>query len=328
MSDDSKVDLKTILVGVAVAVVGLATLGAIFYYIVASGAGAAHQWQRLGMFAVAVAIAFAVVAMLRFALAPLISPQPAPRTTDADAAIRSRIAPLVLSIGSIAIVVLAAALIVAFAILAYVTPQSLGSKVDTLLTGVFTTVLPVIATWVGTVLAFYFGSENFRQAAQSTREALGQLAPKKKITDVMIPYERIAHLEAENDQAAGQMSMLKVIHTMSEAAPRIIVFTAKTHTPLYVIRSGSPPMPQGWITSDYQETDAVQQKTINDYLNENNGQNKTDAVKFRFIDQDATPEAALALMTKEGVDDLFITKDGQKTSPVLGWVAAQDLLED
>ena len=31
-------------------------------------------------------------------------------------------------------------------------------------------------------------------------------------------------------------------------------------------------------------------------------------------------------MIKEGVDDVFITKDGQKTSRVLGWVTSHDLL--
>lgn len=339
MADGSKVDLKTILVGVAIALAGLATLAAVFYYIMTTKSTGWEQWQALGMLVVAVAIAFAIVAMLRYALAPLISTQSAASPTDEDAAIRSHIAPMVLSIGSIAIVALAAALIVTYAVLAAYSIGPVKDKIDTLLGGVFSTVLPVVATWVGTVLAFYFGSENFRQAAQSTREVLGdRLAPKKKITDVMVPYERIARLYAENEaDAETTLTMLDVIHTLSAAATRVIVFNAKTQTPIYVIRSTSPPMPENWVTPDYAAGKALPRDPgqpaeekeakpkLKAYLNVN--QNRDDARKFQFIDENATPEAALDIMKKARIDDLFITKDGQSSSRVLGWVATADLLK-
>ncbi len=328
MGNTSDVDYKAIAVGSITALGGLATIGVTFFYIIRPGEGA-DRWQALGMLAIAVAIGFAVAGMLRFALAPLIAPKSAPAAaaTDGDTAIRSRIAPLVLTIGSIAIVVLAMTLIVAFAVLAQ-RNEHVNARLDTLLTGIFSTVLPVVATWVGTVLAFYFGSENFRQAAQSTRETLGaQLSPKKKITDVMIPYDRIGRLEAESDEEAAKIKMSSVINTMSDAATRVIVFNKKTQTPVYVIRSSTPPMPEKWIASDYGVPDDLpKETTIQTYLDANNGQNKVDAQKFGFISENATLEDALALMTKEKIDDLFITKDGQKTSQVLGWVATHDLL--
>jgi len=191
MSDNSKVGWPTIWVGILSAAGGLVTLLATISYVLGTGA-VTDKWQALAIIAGAVVIAFVVVAMFRFALAPLIAPRPSAAGVDADAAVRSRIGPMVLLIGIVAIVVLALVLMISFAVLAqYQAP--LKDKVDTLIGGVFSTVLPVIATWVGTVLAFYFGSENFRQAAQSTREALSdRLAPKKKIGDpgVMVPYER------------------------------------------------------------------------------------------------------------------------------------------
>ena len=238
----------------------------------------------------------------------------------------------VLSIGSIAIVALAAALMISFVLLSYqqAYQSALVPKIDTLLTGVFSTVLPVVATWVGTVLAFYFGSENFRQAAQSTREALGsQMASKKKITDVMVPYERIGRLSAENEaDAETTLTMYDVIHTLSAAATRTIVFNLKEQTPIYIIRSTSPPVPPNWITPNYEAGPDLPKEPkdvkLKVYLDIDG--NRADARKFRFIDENATPEAALALMIKEGVDDVFITKDGQKTSRVLGWVTSHDLL--
>ena len=330
MSGSWKDDYKPLLVGGLSALGGLATLGVLFY--IFRGVASGNRWEALGTLATAVVLAFAVAAMLRFALAPLIAPDAPPAAaTEADAATRRRIGPLVLLIGSIAIVALATALIVAFVVLALQqgSQSPVGSKVDTLLTGVFSTVLPVVATWVGTVLAFYFGSENFRQAAQSTREAISsQSAARKKITDIMIPYERIGRLGADNEAAAEtSLSMLDVVHTLSAAAPRVIVFNPKTQTPIYVIRSDSPPMPPNWVTPDYAAGSALPDNAkLKDYLDYNNGENRNDARKFRFVDVNATPEAAIALMKREGVDDLFITSDGQPTSRVLGWVATQDLL--
>ena len=326
-NDNLKVGWITASVAIASALGGVATLVTSSIYIVSRAEGVGG-WQELGMLAVAVVISFAVAAMLRFALAPMISSKPA-QTVDVDVAIRSRIAPLVLTVGSIAIVALAMTLIISFALLAYFPSAAQGviaNKVDTMLTGVFSAVLPVVATWVGTVLAFYFGSENFRQAVQTTREVLGERAETKKITDVMIPYDRIARLDADSEDEALNIKILDVIDTMSEAARRVIVFNAKTRTPMYIIRSAVPPMPEAWITPDYGRGPGLTNNTnVKDYLAQNDGNNKLDAQRFRFIDVDATPEAALALMKKEGVDDLFITKGGQATSRVLGWVSKNDL---
>jgi hypothetical protein len=329
------------LVGIVAALGGIATIGWSLWYLAPVSVtsdgksqaswGASDRWQALAMLAVAVCIAFGVTAMLRFALAPLIprSDTPSAGSTEADTALRGRIAPIVLSIGSVAIVVLALGLIISFVLLSTVrdVPQ-VSSKIDTLLTGVFTAVLPVVATWVGTVPAFYFGSENFRQAAQNTREALSdRLAPRRKITDVMIPAERIARLDADSPTDAETKKMEDVIHMMSEAATRVIVFNKATQEPIYVIRSSVPPMPENWVTGDYQVGPGSTGKTIKDYLDtvdKDAKKNRVDAENFRFIDENATPEAALALMAKERVDDLFVTKDGQK-GRVLGWAASHDL---
>lgn len=323
--------------GAVPAVGGIATMLWAFWYVspvvLAGGKWEAlDRWQAIGMLVVALGIAFGVTAMLRFALRPLVATNSAGADADANVALRSRIAPIILSIGSIAIVLLALALIIAFVYLASNNKQ-VSDKIDTLLTGVFTSVLPVVATWVGTVLAFYFGSENFRQAAQSTREVLAsQQKTTTKVADFMVPYDRIGRVNVSKDEEALTTKMLDVIHIMSEAATRIIVFNKETQTPLYIIRSTTPPMPKDWLKPDYKAgpitddttpKDPKDIKYISHYLAE--GKNKEDATNFRFVSADATPEDVLALMAKERVDDVFVTQDGQKASRVLGWVTASSL---
>jgi len=329
---------RRIVVGSVAAFGGIATIGWSLWYLTPASlisdnrtqpSWGVDRWQAVAMLAAAAAIAFGVVAMLRFALAPLIpnSKTPSAASVEADSATRSHIAPIVLLVGSVAIVVLALALIISFIVLSVYKTDVVSQRVDTLLSGVFNAVLPVVATWVGTVLAFYFGSENFRQAALQTREALS-LTPKRKITDVMIPFERIARLDADSDADAEGKSMESVIHTMSEAATRVIVFNRATQEPIFVIRSSVPPMPPGWMKGDYTVGDGSKDKTIHDYLEfvdrDAQKKNRIDAKNFQFIDENATPEEALAFMAKARVDDLFITKDG-KQGRVLGWAASHDL---
>jgi hypothetical protein len=129
-----------------------------------TGWTASDRWQAVAMLAIAVCIAFGVAAMLKFALSPLIQGSVATSapSTDADASLRGRLAPYVLTIGSIAVVLLALVLIIGFVVVAQLgNVLPVRDKLDTLVMGVFATVLPVLATWVGTILAFYFGSENF-----------------------------------------------------------------------------------------------------------------------------------------------------------------------
>jgi hypothetical protein len=134
--------------------------------------------------AIAVALAFGVTAMIRFALSPLVSSDAMQLAApvDADVALRSRMAPIVRRIGSAAIILLALGLIIEFGILDVQpgdnTQNVVRPKIDTLLTGVFASVLPVFATWVGTVLAFYFTNESFRQAAQAARDTTAGLTDR------------------------------------------------------------------------------------------------------------------------------------------------------
>jgi hypothetical protein len=324
-----KVDWKNIVAGGVAAAGGIVTIIWSFRYLLpanTSGWTASDRWQAVAMLAIAVGIAFGVAAMLKFALAPLIqgSVPTSATSTDADASLRGRLAPYVLTIGSIAVVLLALVLIIGFVVVAQLgSVTSVNEKLDTLVMGVFATVLPVLATWVGTILAFYFGSENFRQAAQSTRDAIGATAGRT-VTDVMNPYDRISRVEVAQNDAAANVTAKEVVGKMSQASPRVIIFNAHRN-PIYVIRASR--MPAAWITADYNEGPAITQTptiTIQTYLD--SPENKTDAEKRTYIADSATPEAALAAMVQKGVDDLFVTKDGQDTSPTLGWATSNDLL--
>jgi hypothetical protein len=181
------------------AAAGIVVLAWLFWLFTPKGTEAA-DWFTLVKLAVALAIAFGVAAMVRFALSPLVSRDPpaAAAPLDADSVLRTRMAPIVLGIGSAAIIVLAMGLIIEFGYLEANKDQYVQGKIDTLLNGVFASVLPVFATWVGTVIAFYFTNESFRQAAQATRETTAGLTDRLRsipVKSAMVPRARIVVLQ-------------------------------------------------------------------------------------------------------------------------------------
>src|ERR1700730_8315375 len=46
---------------------------------------------------------------------------------------------------------------------------------------VMNSVLPLLGTWVGTILAYYFSKENFEAATQSVTALAKQLTPQQKL---------------------------------------------------------------------------------------------------------------------------------------------------
>src|SRR5512132_965473 len=51
---------------------------------------------------------------------------------------------------------------------------------------ILATVLPVVAGWVGTVLAFYFGKENFEAGTRSVADAAKALTSKEKLAATLV----------------------------------------------------------------------------------------------------------------------------------------------
>src|SRR3954451_14190864 len=83
---------------------------------------------------------------------------------------------------------------------------------------VFSSVLPLLGTWVGTVLAFYFARENLQAATDSTL-ALSGGRTETLVTKVMIPEADIlAHDLAANEDPKA-VTLAAVRQTMAKMDP-------------------------------------------------------------------------------------------------------------
>jgi hypothetical protein len=278
---------------------------------------------RLAYLTVAVILGFGVVALTRYALLPLQNaapPAPGAAGMSEQERVRSRLAPLIVSIGTLGITVLAVSMMALLVYLAHgERHQQVSDKIDTLLNGVFTATLPVLATWVGTVLAFYFTNESFRQAAESTRETLAATMVQTVVgklwgTPRVVEYEKITRKELDQDvatseaaeQAAARLKLKEFddIFRTSATASRIIVFDRKRR-PIFIIRKRR--MPAAVAEGD----------TLDAYLAQDD--NRADAKVFRFLGVGATLTDARSIVERYRVLDIFLTETGKPDEPVKGW---------
>ncbi|WP_395675213.1 hypothetical protein [Inquilinus sp.] len=281
------------------------------------GGEAGFSAGKVGNLAAILVFGFGVAALIRFTLGrPLLASASGARGAAPDAAdaIRMRLAPLVIGIGAGGICIVALATIIA---IHSTDDPAIRSKLDTILMGVFSAVLPVFATWVGTVLAFYYTNESFRQAAESTMQLMQPTQDGGPIADRMIPYEKIAKVELPLLPAAAggaqidkldDIPMAAVAKPFSDAITRVIIFD-KGKVPAAIIRK--------------KLVDGKTYDKVGDYLAADG--NAADAANFVFLPAKATVADGRRMLELHKTADIFVNDTGAPGKAVNGWVTDERL---
>lgn len=191
---------------------------------------------------------------------------------------------------------------------------------------VFTAVLPLLGTWVGAVLAFYFSRDNLQAGSQTTIDAVRSLqtgASTGPVTDFMTPLARIKPLRQVADEAAAKALSLAdlyaSIHTSGNS--RVPVLT-KANVPLYVIHEPDiDKYAQKNSTSSLSLTATATVQALLDDV-----EIGPQLTAFVTVSPTATlEEARRVFASSAGTKDVFVTGDGQRTSAVIGWLTNSDL---
>lgn len=271
------------------------------------------------------AFGFAVAAILRFSIAQLVQPVAVPASTDGDTLLRTRLAPLVIGIGTVGI------LIVAIAVLIGISNRAGQPAPDaSVYLGIFSSVIPVLATWVGTVIAFYFSNESFRQAAEASGALGGDSGANEPITAStrMIPLDKITGivLKAPKKHPASSSEELKKAPDANDVYPakaeevemRDIVWMLSNATVSRAIIFDPQMNPVMIVRKRLIPEDLAHDARVEQYLAR--GQNRADAVNFQMVPETATVGEAKRVLDLFKTADLFVTKTGQKGEPIKGWV--------
>jgi hypothetical protein len=185
---------------------------------------------------------------------------------------------------------------------------------------VFAAVVPLIGTWVGTVLAYNFSRENFEAAAQATKDtyaAVAGLSTETPVVQVMLPVSKIVSPPPVSDDAAARALELKDLHRLmtDRNVTRLPLFTP-AGVVLYVIHDADingHALRHGLTAPDFDD------KTVDDLLSD--PASAAPVTSFETVAPSSTiGEARTALQKRPDCKDVFVTEGGGRTDKTLGWI--------
>lgn len=203
---------------------------------------------------------------------------------------------------------------------------SLAQNKDEISRLVFTSVIALVGTWVGAVLAFYYSSNALRAGSTTTLNAVRAVTtpinPETPVADVMIALKDIQPRAEVADNAAAKQLKLSDLYTQMQTTKRGRVPVLAQQAALYVVHE--PELDKYAQTKGIKAEAFTDDDTVEKLLDDATIASQVSALVA------VTPKATLGqaraqLKTLAACKDVFVTTDGQLTSPVLGWITNSDL---
>jgi len=219
----------------------------------------------------------------------------------------------VILIGSLAVITILA-LVVIF--------QSNDSKTTM---NVFNMILPVAASWIGTILAFYFGKQNFESANKQVREMMQQTSPEQRkatpVTTIMKPFADMAQYKLQTGQSEKDV-VIRDMQKLLEGKVNRLPIVDINGVVKYMIHEASI---DKYVAKTGEETDTLdvflqkaKEKGFEFGLNQ----------AFVVVKESATLLEANAKMEEYPfVRDVFVTRGGTPQEPYIGWISNVRLIK-
>lgn len=190
---------------------------------------------------------------------------------------------------------------------------------------VFNSLLPLLGTWVGTVLAYYFSRKNFESASQSvermvtltTEQKLGQLLVQK---EMLGPGQITVH-QIPPGKTPKDVPLKELRSKLGDKITRIPVVDSNGVVLYIVHQSGLFKFIAEKALAGGADIDKL---TLQDLVDD--AELKNWVTNIVYIPEGASVAAAKKKMDEQkGCQDLIVTKTGSKTEPMLGWMTNVDI---
>jgi hypothetical protein len=185
---------------------------------------------------------------------------------------------------------------------------------------VFGAVLPLLGTWVGTVLAFYFARENFEAATESTQNLVklsNQLTRETPVLEGMIKLSDITARVLTANETEADVTMGQMLTSMRGQRFRRMPILTPEGTAKYVVHDS--------LIQSFAEdqkiavTDAAfLDRSLRDLLDKDDLKRSAEAIAF-VAALATVGDARESLKEVPGSNDVFVTVNGAKDEPILGW---------
>jgi CBS domain-containing protein len=198
---------------------------------------------------------------------------------------------------------------------------------------VFSALVPLFGTWVGTILAFYFSRQNFEAANSSLRNVVERLSPtagtqQLLVRQVMMPLSRMTAITLQSGQTDADVPLERLQDLFEHGFSRIPVLNPDV-SPRYVIDENL--LNKIAARQKGANSSGTPASTLADLL-----QCQVDGVSvastlanFATIDPSASlSDARNAMIAASGALNVLVTQTGQKAAPVVGWLTDTDITRD
>lgn len=188
----------------------------------------------------------------------------------------------------------------------------------------FNTILPVLAGWVGTVLAFYFSSASQERTSATLDKAIDKVTggsdPSTLVSDKMIPLEKIAGIQKlDGDNTPDKIKLDALQNTFNDFITRILFVQNGVFE--YIVHVGT--LNAFLVGNDGNAT----QLTFADMLKDPNTLTQISKLVV-FVSANTTlADAKVALDKVTGAQDIIVTATGKSSEPVIGWLSNVDLIK-
>ena len=196
----------------------------------------------------------------------------------------------------------------------------------------FMMLVPLLGTWVGTVLAYYFSGENFERANQSVSKLVAQVTEERLrsllVKDVMITKNAMTFVQLHPGDDGSKVDLkTDVIDKLKDPVTRIPVFDDKGLAK-YIIHQSLIFKYVALKTIDLASTNQsfdVHNQTLKHFL-DYDGMRDLVSKTFAFVPLDGTlADAKKAMDGRQQCQDVFVTDSGTETEPVRGWLTNIDI---
>lgn len=204
---------------------------------------------------------------------------------------------------------------------------------------VFSSILPLLATWVGTVLAYYFSKDNFESANRNVREMVNKMTSMEKLQSVsvskaLIPIKDMVcfRLSVQKPDEGKVFLKLDLLGLLEDKNRNRLPILDQNDKPKYVIHrslidrfltekmftSAAPP------ATPAAPVDPTK-LTLKDMIDSSSEEvKKFLRVSFATVKEtDTLADAKREMDREKGRLDVLVTRDGTANSPVVGWITNQ-----
>lgn len=191
---------------------------------------------------------------------------------------------------------------------------------------VFTILVPVFASWVGTVLAFYFGRDNFVAASEQVRDLVSTVSanaatqPTLTASEVMAPVAEVVSFRLTQGQTTANVHLTTLKQRFEiEQVGRLPILDADGR-PLFMIHKGEV---QAFLN---QPPQTGNQPTLADLVSRTAGRRYGPGEGFLIVAPKTKIDGSMAsLLANSPAADLFVTLNASTDSPLLGWISDERL---